>query len=220
MLRRFLERRSVFAPDRSHFHHRLLDLGLQQKHAVMTVYLATLLATGLGLFMMINEDLGALLIFGCVLLLILLFFRVVGAVRLDETMVHLQVKYAESRRQRSERTIFEDLQLRFRQVQDAGQWWQTVCEAARRMDFAWAGLKTIHADGRVEERIWRASRIRPDLPRIVRMTIPLDHDGTDVFREFEIGVCMNGSIEAAGRRATLFGRLLDENQQQRTPRYA
>ncbi|HEW78408.1 MAG TPA: undecaprenyl/decaprenyl-phosphate alpha-N-acetylglucosaminyl 1-phosphate transferase, partial [Phycisphaerales bacterium] len=31
MLRRFLERRSIFSPDRSHFHHRLLALGLHQR---------------------------------------------------------------------------------------------------------------------------------------------------------------------------------------------
>ena len=212
MLRRFLERRSLFAPDRGHFHHRLLDLGLQQKHAVMTIYLATLLAAGLGLFMMVSEDLGALLIFGCVLLLILLFFRVVGAVRLDDMMIHLQAKYAESRQQRSEQTTFEDLQLRFRQVRGAEQWWPAVCEAAQRMDFAWVGLKTTHADGRVEEEVWRTSYLKPELPRIVTLTIPLDHAGADPSREFEIGVSMNGSIEAAGRRATLFGRLLDENQ--------
>ncbi|MHC4539472.1 MAG: MraY family glycosyltransferase, partial [Planctomycetota bacterium] len=35
MLRRFLERRSIFAPDRSHFHHKLIDLGLTQRHVVL-----------------------------------------------------------------------------------------------------------------------------------------------------------------------------------------
>jgi UDP-GlcNAc:undecaprenyl-phosphate GlcNAc-1-phosphate transferase len=41
MLRRFLERRSLFAPDRSHFHHRLLDLGLHHRHAVIIIYVTT-----------------------------------------------------------------------------------------------------------------------------------------------------------------------------------
>ncbi len=216
MLRRFLERRSLFAPDRSHFHHRLLDLGLQQRHAVIIVYLATLLAAGLGLFMMVAKDINALVLFGCALLLIVLLFRVVGAVRLGDTMAHLQTKYADSRQQRNEREAFELLQLRFRQVQGVKQWWQAICEAADRMDFAWISLRIAHADGRVEEEIWRTSREQPDLPRIVTMTMPLDYGDAGVSRRFEIAIRMNGSIEAASRRATLFGRLLDENRSQAT----
>jgi len=212
MLRRFLERRSLFAPDRSHFHHRLLDLGLQQKHAVMVVYLATLLAAGLGLLMMVAKDINAQALFACDLLLIVLLFRAVGAVRLGDTMVHLQAKYADSRQQRNEREAFEFLQLRFRQVHGVEQWWQAVCEAADRMDFAWISLRLAYSDGRVEEEVWRAPRTRPDLPRIATMTIPLDYGDSNVSRQFEIAIRMNGSIEAASRRATLFGRLLDENR--------
>ena len=47
MIIRLLEGRSPFKPDKSHFSHRLVQLGLKQKHAVMTVHLATL-TTGLG----------------------------------------------------------------------------------------------------------------------------------------------------------------------------
>lgn len=38
MLRRLLERRSIFSPDRGHIHHRLLDLGLTHRRAVMVLY--------------------------------------------------------------------------------------------------------------------------------------------------------------------------------------
>ncbi len=46
MLRRFLERRSIFSADYSHFHHRLLALGLHQRHVVIVSYVMTVLATG------------------------------------------------------------------------------------------------------------------------------------------------------------------------------
>jgi UDP-GlcNAc:undecaprenyl-phosphate GlcNAc-1-phosphate transferase len=212
MLRRFLERRSLFAPDRSHFHHRLLDLGLQQKHAVMTIYLVTLLAVGMGLFMLISEDFGVLAIFGSVLLLLTLLFRVVGAVHLHETVEGLQHRRADSLQQRSERKAFEHVQLKFRQVQGFEQWWQTLCEAADCMDFAWVSLKIVFPDGSSEEEIWRTTRTRPELPKIVMMTIPLDDGEDEGSRQFEIAICSNGSLEAASRRATLFTRLLDENQ--------
>ena len=38
MVRRFLERRPIFAPDRGHVHHRLLELGLTHRRAVMLLY--------------------------------------------------------------------------------------------------------------------------------------------------------------------------------------
>ncbi len=37
MMRRFLERRSIFAADRGHLHHRLLDLGLTHRRAVLVL---------------------------------------------------------------------------------------------------------------------------------------------------------------------------------------
>ncbi|MEN6333389.1 MAG: MraY family glycosyltransferase [Phycisphaerales bacterium] len=211
MLRRFLERRSMFAPDRSHFHHKLLDLGLQQKHAVLTIYLATLAAAGMGLFMLMSEDFSALVIFSCVLLLIVLLFRVVGAVHLHETIARLHDKHVTALCQRNERKTFENLQLKFRQVHGQSQWWQAVCEAADRMDFAWIAMKTTMPDGRIEEEIWRAPEVKPDLARIVTMTIPLENGEKGVKRQFEAAICTDGSLEAAGRRATLFSRLLDES---------
>lgn len=38
MVRRILERRPVFSPDRGHIHHRLLDMGLTHRRAVMIIY--------------------------------------------------------------------------------------------------------------------------------------------------------------------------------------
>jgi UDP-GlcNAc:undecaprenyl-phosphate GlcNAc-1-phosphate transferase len=38
MIRRYLERRPLFSPDRGHIHHRLLDMGLTHRRAVLTIY--------------------------------------------------------------------------------------------------------------------------------------------------------------------------------------
>lgn len=38
MVRRFLERRPIFSPDRGHIHHRLLDAGITHRRAVMILY--------------------------------------------------------------------------------------------------------------------------------------------------------------------------------------
>jgi UDP-GlcNAc:undecaprenyl-phosphate GlcNAc-1-phosphate transferase len=43
MVRRYLERRPIFSPDRGHIHHRLLDMGLTHRRAVLTIYAASAL---------------------------------------------------------------------------------------------------------------------------------------------------------------------------------
>src|ERR671930_199913 len=41
IVRRLVERRPPFAPDRGHFHHRLLDVGLSHRQAVFLIYVIT-----------------------------------------------------------------------------------------------------------------------------------------------------------------------------------
>jgi UDP-GlcNAc:undecaprenyl-phosphate GlcNAc-1-phosphate transferase len=211
MLRRFLERRSLFAPDRSHFHHRLLEKGLNQRRAVTIIYLATVAAAGLGLLMMTSDNLSALVVFVVVLCLIVLLFRIVGAFGLHDTLAHLQSKYKCSCQEREDKRTFERLQLQFRQVRNPGQWWQAVCEAARQMEFAWVSLKTTHEDGQVQEELWRPPNTQPDLKTMVIINVPLRNAAPGRTVNLEMAVARNGSLEATGRRATLFARLLDEN---------
>lgn len=45
MVRRFLERRSIFSPDRGHIHHRLLDMGITHRRAVLILYGASVAFT-------------------------------------------------------------------------------------------------------------------------------------------------------------------------------
>ena len=74
LLIRIKEKRSPFQPDKSHFSHRLVELGLKPRNAVLTIHLATL-TTGLGgllLYQVPNWNSAAIvagLIF-CVLLII------------------------------------------------------------------------------------------------------------------------------------------------------
>jgi UDP-GlcNAc:undecaprenyl-phosphate GlcNAc-1-phosphate transferase len=65
---RLLEGRSPFKPDKSHFSHRLVELGLPPKYAVLTVHLATV-TTGLAALLLyrVSDWSGAWLIVALVL---------------------------------------------------------------------------------------------------------------------------------------------------------
>jgi len=210
MLRRFLERRSLFAPDRRHFHHRLVDLGIKQRHVVITAYAITLLSAGLGMFMMVTHDIGSLIVFGCLLLLLLLLFQVVGAVRLRATITGLQKKYAVTRQIKHEKESFEKVQLHFRQVKTFEQWWQAVCTAAEHLDFLSIKLPLKNIGKTPRTLTWQRNIIEIDKPETINMKIPIRGAKADLRLNIEVNVNVNGSLESAGHRAALFGRLIDE----------
>jgi UDP-GlcNAc:undecaprenyl-phosphate GlcNAc-1-phosphate transferase len=68
MLIRLSQGRSPFQPDKSHFSHRLVELGLSRKYAVLTVHLCTI-TTGLGALLLyrVQDWTGALLVIALVL---------------------------------------------------------------------------------------------------------------------------------------------------------
>jgi UDP-GlcNAc:undecaprenyl-phosphate GlcNAc-1-phosphate transferase len=210
ILRRFLERRSIFAPDRSHFHHKLIELGLKQHHVVLIIYGMTLLSAGLGMFMLVTRSGGTLIIFLCILLLLLLVFRVAGSVQLRQTLSGLQDKYRMANQRKQYQMSFEQAQLHFRSARTSEHWWTAICNAAERMDFAWVSVKTTKKDGAIDTQVWRMIDSQPDLSKLVIMTVPFNSKGSETLHEFEIAIRVNGSYESAGHRATLFGRLIDE----------
>jgi UDP-GlcNAc:undecaprenyl-phosphate GlcNAc-1-phosphate transferase len=215
MLRRFSERRSIFAPDRGHFHHRLLDLGLRQHHAVLLIYLVTLLAASLGLFMLVRNDLGALVMFGCELLLIMLLFRAVGNIYVGQTLARFRAKQIHDRQKRRERDTFEHLQLRLRRVRTAAERWRALCEAAQQLELAWICVRVTKADGGFDTSVWRRATVPAGFDRVLTMNFPLHDGAAGRTVEFEIAVLVNGSLESANHRAGLFSRLLDETAEHR-----
>jgi UDP-GlcNAc:undecaprenyl-phosphate GlcNAc-1-phosphate transferase len=212
ILRRFLERRSLFAPDRRHFHHRLLDLGLKQRHVVIISYVITLLAAGMGLFMTLTRNTGSLVLFFSILLLLLLVFRVVGLVRLGESIGRLQQKYAISRQIGQETKAFEEVQLHFRQAENFEQWWRAVCTAAKKLDFVKVSLHLNGNNKVVRKLTFQDDRhdVGSSSTEVIRLTIPIKRSPNGSRMSLKADVSANESLESAGRRAALFSRLIEE----------
>jgi len=210
MLRRFLARRSIFAADCYHFHHRLLRLGLKQRHAVIMIYVVTLLITGLGMFMLLTDDVATFVVFGCIIVLLLVLFRVVGSVHIRRTIEGLQRRYAIGQETRFEKRIFEGLQLQFEHARNQRNWWKAVCKAAEQLDFAWLSLRVTDENGDVHVFGWRLADSIVVFKDVITMHIPVRSIQQNISAEFEVAISKNGSLEAAARRASLFGRLIDE----------
>jgi len=209
MLRRFLERRSMFSSDRAHFHHRLLDLGLKHKHVVIAIYGITLFVTGLGLFMMITHNEKSLVIFLCLLMLLVLAFRIVGSVRLRETITQLREKYAVTNRTREEVERFEAAQLHLRRATTFEQWWRAISAAAGMMDCLSLSLPITSRDGTSRTLTWKNGSESDS--QHMNANIPVQDRRSGPPLNLKIEIYTDGSLESAGRRIALFTRLVEEH---------
>ena len=75
IVRRFLERRPIFSPDKDHLHHRLLRAGLNQRRAVLAIYALSIVFAVLAIAMTAARDLEASVV------MLMLTVVVVGIVR-------------------------------------------------------------------------------------------------------------------------------------------
>lgn len=211
ILRRFLERRSLFSPDHDHFHHRLLALGLKQKHIVIIAYAITLLAAGFGMFMTITRSFSSIIIFACILTLLILTFRVVGLVTLRQTLTALKQKYIMKDLITHENEGFENARLYFCRAETFEQWWHSVCVAAENMNFINVLLPVPCRDGSSRLLSWTRQDIVTERKNIIKMTIPIIDRREGSLLELKVDINTTGSLESAGRRARLFNRLIDEH---------
>ena len=211
IVRRSLERRSIMAPDRSHIHHRLLALGLNHRYAVLAVYALTLLMAGIGMWMMAARD-SVVVIFACAGIVVLVAaFRIVGAVRLGESIDMMRRNRADARLAKEDKRNFEDIQLQMREARSLDTWWDTFCAMAEMMECDRVTLLLKSHDNTTRTLQWRRRPEDPSSGEVINMTFPLNHSGEGGISSIEIVFRTDGSLESAGRRITLFGRLIDEH---------
>lgn len=208
--RGILERRSVFAAERGHIHHRLLDRGLAHRHAVFVIYGMTLLGATAGVTMLMVREATAIYVLSGVFVALLLMFHLFGSSRIGETLAAIRRNRAIAQMARQEQCHFEDMQLRVRAAQTFEDWWQALAGLAEQMGFDHLALA--HSAGPADRHLWTWSRpgidLRPE--KLIRVSVPL-RDSADLGRtSLDVCVHVNGSLETTGRRMTLFGRLLDE----------
>ncbi|MDM8008517.1 MAG: MraY family glycosyltransferase [Phycisphaerae bacterium] len=217
MLRRILERRSLFAPDRRHIHHRLLERGLAHRQAVLVLYGVTLTATGAGMLMMITRDKITLLIFAVAICFLICVFHFIGAVRLRDSLAAVRRNMNIAAEMREEKRHFETLQLLFREAASFEAWWSAVSRAAEELGFSEISLVRNGSYPVQQIRIWRCRERRPKSSGSLNLVLPLTRDSMPFPIEIKATLEANSSIESAGRRITLFSRLFEELDRERDP---
>ncbi|MEA3226124.1 MAG: MraY family glycosyltransferase [Planctomycetota bacterium] len=220
ILRRLLEGRSPFAPDRRHFHHKMLESGLTQRQVVMVICGLTVFTTGLGMPMMVTANGNSVIIFFVLLLFLLLVFYVVGCIRPSEIVASLRrIRTARYQRWRETKS-FEDAQLHFRRATTFDQWWRAVSTAADKMDFSSLYLPLTNRGGISCILTWRQNgqEREPRHNGLLKLHLPIPDHRSGLSLDLEIKVHRNGSLESATRRIALFARLIDQHNMVNFPR--
>ena len=213
ILRRALERRSLFAPDREHTHHRLMDTGHSHRAAVLVLYGVSMTSGALGLLMLTTSGLARLAVFAGGLAGLVYLFHRLGAIRLRKALATLKRNLTMSGEANARKRKFEDMQLRLREVRTISQWWRVVRRAGRHLGFARICVQVDYDSGESRELQWYlpGHRGNGNNGKAIHLTLPVRHwpDGQTVHASIDIPV--NGSLETAASRLTLFGRLMDEH---------
>jgi UDP-N-acetylmuramyl pentapeptide phosphotransferase/UDP-N-acetylglucosamine-1-phosphate transferase/glycosyltransferase involved in cell wall biosynthesis len=209
--RNVLQRRSLFAAERGHIHHRLLDIGLRHTHAVLVLYAATLAASAVALMCLFKTQWifvsAVVLLVPCLLTL----FRVAGSVRGRETLAAVRRNRALSREGRANHRALEEMQLRFRNVTSFGQWWEELCAAAEMMGLVNVVLPLENRDGTVRVLRWCRTDAAYLECETLKAGLPVKNRRAGATVTAEIEVAVLTSLESAGQRVAMFSRLMGEH---------
>ena len=207
--RRILDRRSIFAPDRSHLHHRLLDFNLRQITVVIIIYAVTAISACIGVFMLTAQGGWPFVLLACGLFLLLSMFACLQCSRLRKILKALKRNWAIAREVRAETHIFETAQVKMRESRSFGAWWDTLCTMGEEMRFQSIGLWNRRNDHYVNTCLWNAPEGKSMTGRTINLRLPLNGNGA-AESEIRASISADGYLELGGRQAMLLGRLMDE----------
>lgn len=207
--RRVLDRRSIFSPDRSHLHHRLLDLGLRQVTVVVIIYSVTIISASVGILMLTTKGSWPFVLLACVLLLLLSLFACLQYGRLRKILKALKRNMIIARNVKAERHIFETAQVKMLQSGSFDEWWDTLCGMGAEMHFHSIKMRNYMNGRYVSECIWNSPVQKSTAGRSIDISLPLNGNGAPRY-EVRAGIFIDGDLEMGGRQAMLLGRLMDE----------
>ncbi|NLF32418.1 MAG: undecaprenyl/decaprenyl-phosphate alpha-N-acetylglucosaminyl 1-phosphate transferase [Planctomycetes bacterium] len=211
MIRRgIIDRRSVFAAERGHLHHRLLDRGLEQRGAVLVIYTVSAAGAAVGLSMLVYRGGVSLLLLGAGVLGLFLVFSLCGATRFRETLAAIRRNRTLAGRIKTGKSVFETAQLRLRESRTLDDWWQGLCEFGSKLEFL---RLAVHVPGRAEPDITREWTQPPPADasgRTLQVIIHVPLRSAGEAARIEADISVDGFLESSGHRSALLGRIIDE----------
>ena len=191
-VRRFMLGQRIFNPDKDHFHHRLLKIGLSHRRAVLVLYGFTVFMGAVALLMVHARDERSALLLLLVGATIIFGIRKLGYLEylaMDKLLGWVNDISDDMGFKRDRRT-FLACQIEISHSQDLDEFWQKVVEAARFLNLDYMEFKLGPREffTEAEEKyVWHSEKGKEmdlgtvDLQRTMYISLPLE------YRSFQFG---------------------------------
>jgi exopolysaccharide biosynthesis WecB/TagA/CpsF family protein len=207
--RRIIYRRSIFAAERGHLHHNLLNLGLPHQTVVIIIYAVTVASASVGILMLTATGGWSLGLLVCGLMFLLAIFICLGGARIRQTISAIKSNMAIAREKRKENEHFQDSQLRMSEAMSFNSWWESMCIMAEQMQFHSMEF-CVKNNGYPETKYhWKISDDENQVNRIAEFSLMLPENESKE-SQIKVRIHKKGSQETICRKVTLLGRLIDE----------
>lgn len=202
-------RRSLFAPDSRHLHHRLLRLGLHHRAVVIVMYAMAAIGASIGIFVLSTSGTWSMgLLVGGVALL----FSVYACLHLGryhKLFNGLKHNLAVARQAKVQARSFESAQTRMNRFTSFPEWWQTLCAMGEQMHFQSVGLWRRENGTYVNTCAWHAPQEEAANGRTIKLSLPLESN-VEPQCELRASIYAKDYLELSGHQAMLLARLMDE----------
>jgi hypothetical protein len=199
----------MFASDRSHLHHHLLDLGLHHRTVVIILYAVTAISASIGLFTLTIEGGWSIGLLAVGLLLLFSMFACLHGRRYFEILMLIKRNLAINNDAKTYRHTFEMAQVRMRESNSFQEWWNAVCIMGQKMHFQAIGLWNCHSNKYVRSCSWDVSDKKFLAGKTAKFILPIRGNGETEW-EIRAHTSVNGYLELSGQQALLLARLMDE----------
>ncbi|MEM8874418.1 MAG: glycosyltransferase [Planctomycetota bacterium] len=219
MIRRpILHRRSIFAAEQEHIHHRLLHVGLTHRYAVFLIWGVTATAAIVALVAGFGNGWATLGGLSLLIPLMVGLFRLAGSVRARETFRALRRNRAAKRDSSYWTKKYEDAQLKLGKARTFEQWWVQLIAAAEMLDVRRMTLSGLHRDGEPFAQRWdRPGHAESnENPTVAPLTAEFPVRQRRLGEQMRLSIVipadkLDGSnIESAAHRLSLMSRLLSD----------
>jgi len=207
--RGIVQRRSLFASDNSHFHHRLLRRGLRHRTVVIVMYAITAICASVGVLMLRTDDKWSVGLLVGTIALLFTMFACLHRGRYSKLFKGLKRNLAVARQARAQKRSFENAQVQMRESGSFPVWWRTLCAMGGRMGFQSVGLWRRDNGRYINTCVWNAPPRGSQNGRTLKLSLPLESNGGPKC-ELRVCICADDYLEPSGRQAMLLTRLIDE----------
>ncbi|MFM2004027.1 MAG: hypothetical protein RI963_3453 [Planctomycetota bacterium] len=210
--RHYHQRRSIFSAERGHIHHRLLDRGFTHRTVVLILYAASL--TGIFIGLVTLSFTGIAKVGGLILVFPLVWgtFKLAGSMKTTEMVKAYRAKKQADRTAKKYREAFERSQLEFHHVDNFGRWWETVCAAAKGLDFVRIDLFRPSEKGEDRIFVWQNDSADCELDQMIQVAIPVKTGPAPMpTASVKVQLSTDQTPESPFVRLGLFTRLLCEH---------